>query len=53
MGSPTTELERVNDELQHRVTVSDFYLAKSEVTQREYRALMGNTPSNSQGDNVT
>jgi formylglycine-generating enzyme required for sulfatase activity len=30
MGSPATELERVNDEIQHRVTVSDFYLAKSE-----------------------
>jgi formylglycine-generating enzyme required for sulfatase activity len=52
MGSAATELERVNDELQHRVTVSDFYLAKSEVTQREYRALMGNNPSNSQGDNL-
>jgi len=52
MGSPTTELERGNDELQHRVTVSDFCLAKSEVTQREYRTLMGNNPSNSQGDNL-
>jgi formylglycine-generating enzyme required for sulfatase activity len=52
MGSPATELERVKDELQHRVTVSDFYLAKSEVTQKEYRALTGNNPSNSQGGNL-
>ena len=54
MGSPETELERVKstDELQHLVTVSDFYLSPSEVTQREYRALMGNNPSNSQGDNL-
>jgi len=52
MGSQETELERVKDELQHRVTVSDFYLSPSEVTQREYLALMGNNPSNSQGDNL-
>jgi len=52
MGSQETELERVKDELQHRVNVSDFYLSPSEVTQREYLALMGNNPSNSQGDNL-
>lgn len=52
MGSPITELERSRDETQHRVTVSDFYIAKSEVTQMEYRALMGNNPSASQNDNL-
>ncbi|MDR1832904.1 MAG: SUMF1/EgtB/PvdO family nonheme iron enzyme, partial [Fusobacteriaceae bacterium] len=33
MGSPARELDRLADEAQHRVTVSDFYIAASEVTQ--------------------
>jgi formylglycine-generating enzyme required for sulfatase activity len=52
MGSPTGEPERGTDETQHRVTVSDFYIAKSEVTQREWTALMGNNPSEFSGDNL-
>jgi formylglycine-generating enzyme required for sulfatase activity len=52
MGSPAQELDRIADEVQHRVTLVDFYLAKSEVTQREYRALIGNNPGNFQGDNL-
>ena len=52
MGSPVTELERTTDEVQHRVTISDFYLAISQVTQWEYQSLIGNNPSNSQGDNL-
>jgi len=52
MGSPAAEPERESDETQHRVTVSDFYIAKSEVTQREYRSVMGNNPSAAQGDNL-
>jgi formylglycine-generating enzyme required for sulfatase activity len=52
MGSPTGEPERGTDEIQHRVTVSDFYIAKSEVTQREYAALTGNNPSEFRGDNL-
>ncbi|MDR3340358.1 MAG: SUMF1/EgtB/PvdO family nonheme iron enzyme, partial [Candidatus Symbiothrix sp.] len=35
MGSPTGEPERGTDEIQHRVMVSDFYIAKSQVTQRD------------------
>jgi formylglycine-generating enzyme required for sulfatase activity len=38
----------------HRVTLSDFYISKYEVTQGEYKALMGKSPSNSSkgiGDN--
>ena len=31
MGSPSSEPERGTDEAQHRVTVSDFYIAKSPV----------------------
>jgi formylglycine-generating enzyme required for sulfatase activity len=52
MGSPARELDRLADEAQHRVTVSDFYIAASEVTQREYAALMGNNPSEFAGDNL-
>jgi formylglycine-generating enzyme required for sulfatase activity len=38
----------------HRVTLSDFYIGKYEVTQGEYKALMGKSPSDSSkgiGDN--
>ncbi|MDR3166185.1 MAG: formylglycine-generating enzyme family protein [Synergistaceae bacterium] len=52
MGSPADEPERGQDETQHRVTVNNFYLARSEVTQREYAALMGNNPSESKGENL-
>ncbi|MDR3221321.1 MAG: formylglycine-generating enzyme family protein [Candidatus Accumulibacter sp.] len=58
MGSPAKEPERGQDEIQHRVSVRDFHLAQSEVTQREYEALMGSNPSESRGgerpvENVT
>jgi formylglycine-generating enzyme required for sulfatase activity len=52
MGSPTGESERGTDETQHRVTVSDYYIAKFPVTQREYTQLMGDNPSEFKGDNL-
>jgi formylglycine-generating enzyme required for sulfatase activity len=52
MGSPAGEPERGTDETQHRVTVSDFYMAVSSVTQREYRELMRENPSEFNGDNL-
>jgi formylglycine-generating enzyme required for sulfatase activity len=52
MGSPASEPERGTDETQHLITVSDFYIAKSSVTQREYSQLMGNNPSEFKGDNL-
>ncbi|MDR3173121.1 MAG: formylglycine-generating enzyme family protein [Treponema sp.] len=52
MGSPASEPERGTDETQHRVTVGDFYMAVSSVTQREYRELMGENPSEFSGDNL-
>ncbi|GHV69954.1 hypothetical protein AGMMS49928_15170 [Spirochaetia bacterium] len=53
MGSPASEPERDSDESpQHQVTVSAFYMGKYEVTQQEYRALMGANPSNFKGDNL-
>jgi len=52
MGSPTNEPNRVNDEVQHQVTVSSFYMGKYEVTQKEYQEVMGVNPSNFRGDNL-
>jgi formylglycine-generating enzyme required for sulfatase activity len=52
MGSPAQEAWRGKDETQHQVTVSSFFLAKNEVTQKEYRDLMGNNPCNFSGDNL-
>ncbi|MDR3341333.1 MAG: SUMF1/EgtB/PvdO family nonheme iron enzyme, partial [Treponema sp.] len=52
MGSPASEEGRDSDEVQHRVTVSGFYLGKYEVTQREYAAIMGTNPSAFKGDNL-
>jgi formylglycine-generating enzyme required for sulfatase activity len=36
----------------HEVTVSDFYIGKYEVTQAEWKAVMGSNPSNFKGDNL-
>ena len=41
MGSPADEPWRSEDEVQHEVSVSDFYLAPNEVSQLEYNTLMG------------
>ena len=45
MGSPKSEPERDDNEIQHSVTLSDFYMGKYEVTQRQYRNVMGYNPS--------
>ena len=52
MGSPENEAWRSEDEVQHSVTVSDFYMGVFEVTQAEYQSVMGNNPSNFIGDNL-
>ncbi len=49
MGSPANEPEREADEVSHEVTVDSFYLAATEVTQREYQSVMGENPSENQG----
>ncbi|MHC6204503.1 formylglycine-generating enzyme family protein [Breznakiellaceae bacterium SP9] len=44
MGSPTNEAGRWDDEgPQHQVTVSGFSMSKTEVTQAQWRELMGTT----------
>lgn len=52
MGSPESEDWRSNDEAQHRVTLASFYMAKFEVTQKEWREITGQNPSNFTGDRL-
>ena len=52
MGSPDSEPWRSEDETQHTVTVSDFYISPYELTQAEYEAVMGENPSSFVGDNL-
>lgn len=44
-----TEAWRSQDETQHTVTVSDFYMSMYEVTQAEYTEVMGSNPSSFSG----
>ena len=52
MGSPESENWRIEDEIQHEVTVSVFYMDPYEVTQAEYARLMGENPSSFTGDDL-
>jgi formylglycine-generating enzyme required for sulfatase activity len=46
MGSPSNEPDRSNNETQHQVTLTKgFYMLTTEVTQRQWKAVMGNNPS--------
>lgn len=45
MGTPLTESDRDEDEVEHEVTISALYAAKIEVTQAQYEAIMGENPS--------
>ena len=45
MGSPASEVGRYSDECQHTVTVSSFSMGKYEVTQAQWKAIMGSNPS--------
>jgi formylglycine-generating enzyme required for sulfatase activity len=53
MGSPESEPERSSGEVQHQVTLSSFYIGKYEVTQGQWKAVMGSNPSyfKDKGDN--
>jgi formylglycine-generating enzyme required for sulfatase activity len=41
-----------NEKPMHSVTVKSFYMGKYEVTQKEWREVMGNNPSRFKGDNL-
>ena len=46
MGSPETEPTRAKDEVQHKVTLTrDFCISTTEVTQADWKAVMGSNPS--------
>ena len=54
MGSPSGEAGRYDDEGPvHKVKISNgFYLGKYEVTQKQWREVMGDTPSYFKGDDL-
>ena len=41
-----------NEKPIHTVTLSDFYIGATEVTQAQWEAIMGNNPSHFKGDNL-
>jgi formylglycine-generating enzyme required for sulfatase activity len=51
MGSPLTEIGRDKEEIMHPVRFSrPFWMGQTEVTQAQYRAIMGENPSKHLGD---
>jgi formylglycine-generating enzyme required for sulfatase activity len=53
MGCTSEQGSGYNDEYPvHQVTLSDFYIGKYEVTQAQWKAIMGNNPSYFKGDNL-
>jgi len=46
MGSPENEKDRDDDEKQHHVTLTkDYYMQTTEITQGQWKAVMGSNPS--------
>ena len=52
MGSRAGEAGRYGNEVQHQVSVGAFYIGATEVTQAQYKAVMGDNPSNFKGDDL-
>jgi formylglycine-generating enzyme required for sulfatase activity len=53
MGSPKTEEDLDHDEEQHEVTITKaFWMGVNQVTQMQYKKVMGNNPSFNQGNKV-
>ena len=53
MGSPAEETGHRKDETQHQVTLTKpFWVGKTEVTQAQWRALMGDNPSKFKSDDL-
>ena len=53
MGASDNDSEAYsNEKPAHRVTVSSFYIGKYEVTQAQWKAVMGSNPSRFNGDNL-
>ena len=49
MGNPDASVGDSDERPVHTVTLSAFYMGKYEVTQAQYRTVMGNNPSSSYG----
>ena len=53
MGSPEDEVGRFADETLYEVTISKpFYMQTTPVTQKQWKAVMGNNPSYFKGDDL-
>ncbi|MBC8532302.1 flavodoxin [Gehongia tenuis] len=52
MGSPDSEPWRSEDETQHSVTVSDFYISPYELTQADFQMVTNGNPSSFSGENL-
>lgn len=53
MGSPVNEPERIDNELQHQVTLTKgFWIADTTVTQALWQVIMGDNPSKLRGDEL-
>ena len=53
MGSPDSDSDAMDREKpQHRVTLNDYYIGETQVTQALWEAVMGGNPSNWKGDNL-
>lgn len=52
MGSADSESWRSEDESQHSVTISDFYISPYELTQKDYQEVTGKNPSSFSGENL-
>ena len=53
MGSPDNDSDAYDwEKPQHRVTLSDYYIGETQVTQALWKAVMGGNPSNWKGDNL-
>lgn len=52
MGSPESENWRIDDEVQHDVKVSSYYIDPFETTQEEYTRLTGSDPGSFKGDRL-
>ena len=51
MGSPGNEVERDNDEIPHKVTLTKgFYMGVHLVTQEQWQTIMGSNPSKFKGE---
>lgn len=53
MGSPEYDYDACDDEKpQHRVTLSDYYIGETQVTQALWKAVMGDNPSYWKGNSL-